>query len=454
MSSSRNSITPPPTTTTSCENENVWASLPVPLCDVYLHSMVAQYLTVPDLLRLSAVSRRYRELFDCSSNASSTSGSTCTGATSKPGRKILAAQLRRDARHKHPPESGSYYTVCDVLPTLGNLTVDESLEQDPWTVAQLRKAALRRRKLVLIQEKTVRVDEQEEVTSATRDSKQEQLQEILANFRPKAIQDMVGTAERYGLDGHNSPLQLQTEFICINQSGQDLFCHWINDDGQILVREGDYLPPESSTTPLLPKQVPPSFWVEHRDHRTDIPPHIFCHASLTSHSFALCRQPGGTPFAVYQSRRVWHWHKIRGRPTQVHAIAVLPGGTIQELQCHSTILATRRRVVTYDMYDRSTGARMARTVGEHGPGNAQEASEATIAIVLESTRGARDSHGPPRRPQRSDSPPPQQPQNNAPRQEEHDRTLVPGAPKHFTASTFPISNTSVGDTDGEPCKNT
>jgi hypothetical protein len=65
---------------------NPWATVPIPLSDIYLQEIAPGYLTVRDFIRLSAVSRRYKELFDPQSLS---------------GNKILGSILLRDAEHRH-----------------------------------------------------------------------------------------------------------------------------------------------------------------------------------------------------------------------------------------------------------------------------------------------------------------------------------------------------------------
>lgn len=243
----------------SDSTKNVWESLNSPLCDLYLQVIVPQYLNVQDLLQLAAVSRRYRELFHCTRGCSK---------NNIPGKTMLVALLRRDAQYTHHIPG---YKMYDQLPTIGNLSVKESLEQDPLAVAQLRTAALRRRRLLLLE------------NNDAADESQIQLEPILTSFQP---------TER------NIARYYQTKFVCMNLSGADVFCHWIDHDGQISVRdEGDCLPS------AVDGKQPTSFAMTYSRSRNShgCPPHILCHGTYTSHSFALCRHEGGTPFATAKS---------------------------------------------------------------------------------------------------------------------------------------------------------
>ena len=98
------------------DEQNVWASLDAPLCDFFLSIIVPSYLTADDLSSLSAVSRRYRDLF-CS-------------------KSLMSSVLKRDATHN--PSARKYFCCVDQLPTFGNhRTPDKALLDEPRIVMLL-----------------------------------------------------------------------------------------------------------------------------------------------------------------------------------------------------------------------------------------------------------------------------------------------------------------------------
>ena len=364
------------------EVENVWATLPAPLCDWFL--LVPNYLTLQELVRLSAVSRRYREVF-CLANHTD----------NQQIKKILASLLQREAVHPTRAVIGGHYVqICDQLPSIGNRSVAESLQQDPLAVAKLRKAALRRRKLVLIKD-TVKPEMLS--TNPTRldiTPWQFSLDTLFRDFHPKLPTEMLHQVEELGIDTRFTSLQDKTKFICSNQSGVDLYCHWIDYGGHLRIQPGDCVPsyttmdgsPPPPSAAAVGTSSPPvsSFHVEHiQDNTWSQPPHIFIHSTMSSHAFALCYQEGGPPFAIYQCRRTWH--AVRGLIKHVHAIAVMPGGHIQELHCN-TARNDAARSMGYFMYDRATGVatlfpedRESAVTHNHTPEDATESQAATLA---------------------------------------------------------------------------
>ena len=315
--------------------------------------LVPHYLTIQDLVRLSAVSRRYREVFDLSS----------TSANYHPLKQILASLLQREAVHTSN-DSTSRFKISDQLPSIGNLSVAESLQQDPLTVAKLRKAALKRRKLVRIEERAHTVAGGNKTTVLDITPWPMALNTLLNRFRPSMISEMIHNLQDLGIGTRFTSLQDKTKFICVNRSGVDLYCHWIEYGGSLRIEAGDYIPSHTTidgsgahTSDAAPPPPVASFVVEHnsRDNTWSQPPHIFNHSTMSTHAFALCYQQGGPPFAIYQCRRSWHaW---RGLTKHVHAIVVLPGGHIRELHCDASRNGATNSI-RYRIYDRATGNAM------------------------------------------------------------------------------------------------
>jgi hypothetical protein len=80
--------------------------------------------------------------------------------------------------------------------------------------------------------------------------------------------------------------------------------------------------------------------------------------SQIGHSFALSFQEGGIPFCIYKQKRSWHRTTTRGVTMPIHAIAILPGGEVEELHCGSTFTFDRGGWFTAGLYqfvDRNTG---------------------------------------------------------------------------------------------------
>eukprot|EP00549_Striatella_unipunctata_P017160 CAMPEP_0118713078 /NCGR_PEP_ID=MMETSP0800-20121206/25261_1 /TAXON_ID=210618 ORGANISM="Striatella unipunctata, Strain CCMP2910" /NCGR_SAMPLE_ID=MMETSP0800 /ASSEMBLY_ACC=CAM_ASM_000638 /LENGTH=199 /DNA_ID=CAMNT_0006618379 /DNA_START=1 /DNA_END=600 /DNA_ORIENTATION=- len=89
------------------------------------------------------------------------------------------------------------------------------------------------------------------------------------------------------------------------------------------------------------------------------PSYGFSHCSTVSHAFALCWKKGGPPFAIYQQRRCWDM--VRSQQwayAHTHAIAVLPGGEIEEL--HVNIRADHANQYT-QIFHRDTGKKISST---------------------------------------------------------------------------------------------
>jgi len=360
--------------------ENVWETLPVPLIDLFVQEIVNEYLEVEDLVHLSGVSHRYRIIFRCKpalqellNKPPHEQQQQQQQQQQQHGPRILASMLRRDA----VVSESATFRIREQLPSIGNLSVEESIEHDPLTVAQMRKAALRRRKLILIESMEAETSTGDSTDAHVPADWKQQLQPILDTFKPTSLNQMVQSTRQYlsNVNPTRMPLEHRTEFICINVSGEDLYCHWIDDDGDILPRDGDHLPTAAATRHPFPLHLQPSFDVEHNTGTEVVgcPPHIFCHATVLSHAFAICRQQGGPPLAIYQSRRVWHWlrgYSAGSRTHHVHSIVILPGIKIQELHCNSTFSTLTHRpprrtlLCSYSMIDRSSGATIPKGVTE------------------------------------------------------------------------------------------
>mmetsp|Transcript_3308 Transcript_3308/g.3753 ORF Transcript_3308/g.3753 Transcript_3308/m.3753 type:complete len:427 (-) Transcript_3308:84-1364(-) len=298
--------------------ETVWSSLPFPLSDLLLQEIAPKYLTVKDLLHLGAVSKKYKDLL---------------GPKTEQGNRILGEILRQQAKKYHLISGELLF--AEQLPTIGNLSVEESLKEDALWVARLQVPALGRRRLLLLP--TAETKEQEL-----------HLRETIAKFSPKPIPELRAVYLKYRSLNCASP---NTEFLGVNLTGVDVYCHFI--DGQsrwMLVRDGDRVPPAPDQAARVQ-----SFVVKGEDNLALS--YVFRHSSSISHSFALCFQEGGPPFAIYQQRRGWYHGMVGDRVRHTHAIAIHPGGTIQELYCDSTFSSPRPNSFTahYHFSDRQTG---------------------------------------------------------------------------------------------------
>lgn len=337
-------------------DENVWETLPCPLRDILLHEVAPKYLAIPDLLNLSGVSKQYQSLF---------------GPKTLAGNRLLGQLLLQNAKHFDPITKQLLYT--DQLPTIGAMSVEESLEDDAFLVWKLSLPAKRRRALILLPPS---VDESEE--------RQMQLQDLVSTFRPKTSADFLWMIEKYHCQ-HRRPA---SQFLGINLSGVDIYCHWIDHTGQIVPREGDHIPPKPSDQPQTPTSM--------RMHATrEIPeqPFVFRHFSEIQHAFALCFQEGGAPFAIYRQHRGWKSFSFRSQrhhKTHIHAIAILPGGIVQELYCDANRSWSEAGMMRSDvqLLDRSTGVAVP---NDHsapliGQSNAEEMSEDQLARAKELAR--------------------------------------------------------------------
>ena len=166
--------------------ENEWETLPFPLSDVFLQQIAPNYLTITEFLNLGMVSKRYKDLF---------------GVKTEKGNEILGGLMLEEAKHYHPVTKQLLYT--DQLPTIGNLSVKESLKQDAMFVLKLRGPAERRRSLVLLPK--AEMFESEEHRG--------QLQEMIATkFRPNSGGHVTNVARLY-----NHRLLIQsTQFLVAN----------------------------------------------------------------------------------------------------------------------------------------------------------------------------------------------------------------------------------------------
>lgn len=344
-------------------HDNPWETVPVPLSDILLQDLAPNYLTMQDLVHWSMVSRRYKELLGVSSsfsgadsgNNSSNSNSTLFGG----GNRILATILKRQCTGQINGSSMVAYE--DQLPTIGNLSVEESLQEDPVLVAQLHKPAMRRRRLI-------RLHYPLSVNKIADDEQQRQeimrlrLQELVSQFRPKTQRELAQKLreQNAGVQDFRQPM---TSFICVNHSGQDIYCHWIDHDSHMTVREGDCVPSVPNGATGTNNTMLHSYQIEDRQ---ELPAHVFCHTSVSSHSFALCFTEGGSPFAIYQQRRSWYPTRTGEFSTRMptHAIQILPGGIVKEVHCEYIRCRILRRLnaiignflaYLYQFSDRDTG---------------------------------------------------------------------------------------------------
>lgn len=332
--------------------EIVWSSLPFPLSDLLLQEIAPKYLTVKDLLHLGAVSKKYKDLL---------------GPKTEQGNRILGEIVRQQAKTYHPISGELLFE--EQLPTIGNLSVEESLKEDALWVIRLQVPALGRRRLLLLP------------TAETKEQKIH-LRETVAKFSPKPIPELRAVYLKYRSLNCTSP---KTEFLGVNLTGVDVYCHFI--DGQnrrMLVRDGDRIPPAPDQTVQVQ-----SFVVKGED---DLAlRYVFRHSSSISHSFALCFQEGGPPFAIYQQRRGWYHSMVGDRVNHTHAIAIHPGGTIQELYCDSTFSFPRPNSFTahYHFSDRQTGVQIPLSTNDALEEGEQEVQ---IAAQAETTEAQLDDN--------------------------------------------------------------
>jgi hypothetical protein len=284
---------------------NEWALLSAPLDDIFLTVVVPFYLTIPDLVRLSTVSRRYRTLFRLSSQANSS----------------LSTMLRRDSvisLHEGGTGHGSIQFMNHLPTVRGNfsslsanqVSTTTSIMEDPWLVAELQSATFRRRGLVHLDLEHNTVEGNQRIFSI--------FQTRRARFRGNPFGTNLDSRRASG----------RTRFVCFNESNENIYCHWIDHSGTLTIREGDCRPPRT------PTQDPSAVTVLGQGSLSflegpDYPPNVFSHSSFLYHSFALCFQEGGPPFAIYQTRRGWRV----GRYEHCHIISILPGGQIEEMHC-------------------------------------------------------------------------------------------------------------------------
>jgi hypothetical protein len=277
---------------------NEWALLNSPLDDIFLTVVLPSYLTIPDLVRLSAVSRRYRKLFKSSGQAN----------------RALSTMLRRDSMwsireggicrgdiqlmNHLPTLRGNFVSLSNKMPT--------TTMEDPWLVAELRSAASRRRGLVHLNLEHNTVEENRSVVShfQARDD---------VFLRTPFARNRVG---RYSG---------RARFVCFNESNENVYCHWIDFSGTLTIREGDCKPPRTTAQDAAVNVLDRGSFLW-----PGCPSNVFSHSTYLYHSFALCLQEGGPPFAIYQARRGWQV----GDYDHFHVISILPGGQIEELHCN------------------------------------------------------------------------------------------------------------------------
>jgi len=313
----------------AADASNIWATLPVPWSDIFWHEIIP-FLHVEDFVPLSAVNRRYAQLLGKQPRFTNSSDEIPLS------HKTLSQLLLREARQEyetHHHHDSRRVTCRNQLPTLGNLSESESLKQNPWGVAQLRHAALRRRRLVRLEYNDSQRLDATLQTEASVALVQQQLAPIFQTFQPQSERQIIQALRQYDLDGTaTGNVTPRTDFICINQSNTVVYCHWIDFDGTMLVREGDRIEPwphadggpdatndnnNSHDINYFQKQ----FTRRQGQALTEVlPPHIFRHCSMASHSFALCRESGGRPFAIYQQRRCWD--RVIDNASHAHALVM------------------------------------------------------------------------------------------------------------------------------------
>jgi len=287
------------------------ANLSPPWNDL-LSKEVAKYLTLQDFVRLGAVSKKYRALL---------------GTETKEGNRLLRNILQKSQNHY--TETGELlYT--EQLPTLGEWSEEESLQHNPVLVARLRNSARRRRSLILFPHN----DQDSQEIRAQR-------KQVVSRYRAvnfgKYYKNVRDAQKQYPHLRFHPPW---TKFVAVNLSGVNVYIHFIDSNGTIAPRDGDCIQPCANET--LASYTPPHgpndgstlyHSIEMRRDRpaAEMPPHVFYHRSMIFHSFALCFEKGGPPFAIYQQRRA---HKdLSYSLRHIHAISILPGGIIRELNC-------------------------------------------------------------------------------------------------------------------------
>ena len=345
------------------DDNNEWAVLAPPLNDIFLSVIIPCYLTIGDLASLSSVSQRYHKVFRLteSTNAS-----------------LFADILKRDAAHF----ANGRFKYMDQLPTFGScITPEEALVEDPSLVASLRSPALRRRRLVLLNTSNTSAQEAGRYTTNRNDAGEHNENDeddhhlaVISEFRSKRFLRFTRSRDQANHLG-------KARFLCLNETERNIFCHWINFDGNMIVRNGDCIPPwqternngsrrqggtckddESKSNRRSSIVVTPSI---------DFPNHVFSHQSYVNHSFALCLEEGGPPFAIYQIRRC-HFTRVRLLAgvgpeglEHCHAIAIVPTKapgnaaqcpvSIEELHCN---MVRSTSIYEFKFFDRQTGAQI------------------------------------------------------------------------------------------------
>lgn len=321
---------------TNDSNNNVWATLPNPIVDIWLFDIVPNYLCPIDLQNLSLVNHRYNELFGYQTNTA---------------KHILIQMIQRD---NNDGQQGQFQTlslvkVIDQLPAIGKLSSEESLQYDPWFISQLIEPAKKRRGLIKLQilplqsqqQQQQQLQQQVSDTNVTyEENLQLELQQIYEQYKPitsqqilKVIQERLPYIQSSRLI--STSFRKGTKFLCMNQSGHNIYCHFIDSNGNLTIRDGDCIPPmQTAITATTPENLTIDVTT------TTLPPYIFCHQTHVSHSFALCYQEGGPPFAIYQIRQQWKLCTERTpnirfcESVHIHAISIFPGGIVKELNCN------------------------------------------------------------------------------------------------------------------------
>lgn len=322
-----------------------WDFLSFPLSDIFLNEIVPKFLTLRDFLNLGAVSKRYREVL---------------GPKTVLGNRIVGKITLHSARHY---TAGGDLLYTEQLPTIGQSSVEESLAENAILIAQLRQSALQRRSIITFP-----------ASSGENLSVQHRTQRIISQHRPKSWEDIQTVRSKYrGIVPTSPP---ESRFVVVNLSGVNIYIHFIAQDGLVLVRDGDCVPPHRDQN----QSQPESFIVR----GTETPHHVFYHHSTLYHSFAICFNEGGPPFAIYQQRRGY----LRSRRNawldglHAHAIAVLPGARVQELYC-DVMRNIQTRIAAVYFRCRFTGNILpgigveARNTGRNNPQDSDSATETT-----------------------------------------------------------------------------
>lgn len=310
---------------------NMWSSLPFPLHDIFLQGVVV-YLTVEEFIMLGAVCTRYHQLLNPKSSH---------------GNRILGCLLQQDAKHYHPVTRELLH--AEQLPTIGGLSIEQSLEEDAVLVAQLRMSASRRRALLVLPNKDNHNADSLNDNDDTRNLWLGQCfqDKAMRQYRPRSLLEVDTIGRRYGL--YLSPATMTSELLCINLSDRDVYCKTILGSGEFR-----FLPKAPARSTGIRS------FVQHEDEEGPENNNVAIFKCRIYSSYALYYHPGGAPFAIYQPRRGWYRIGVGldNGVMQTHAIAVRNNGVIEELHCESTWNLDPETAQTYRSYDfihRQTG---------------------------------------------------------------------------------------------------